>query len=151
MVDLNINYYLLNSNFKPEISMCQCYVFSHRDPHFHECIRYPCKINLIICERKFYCVYITSNKELVRKSFIWHFFVNYSSVLAELHSNKQAFAHGIIDHNPLPWEILLGKGVWDWCAVIASESRLTRFQTGICDGTTHTLIHDLSQLLTECT
>ena len=105
----------------------------------------------MIWERKFYRVYITSNKELVRKSFIWYFFVNYSSVLAELHSNKQAFAHGIIDHDPLPWGILLGKGGWDWYAWIASESRLTLFQSGICDGTTHILIRDLTQLLTECT
>ena len=29
--------------------------------------------------------------------------MNYSSVLAELPSNKQAFAHGIIDHDPLSW------------------------------------------------
>lgn len=59
--------------------------------------------------------------------------MNYSSVLAELPSNKQAFAHGIIDHDPLPW----GKGGWDWYALIASETRLTLFQSGICDGTTH--------------
>lgn len=56
----------------------------------------------MIWERKFYRVCITSNKELVRKSFIWYFFVNYSSVLAELHSNEQAFAHGTIDHDLLP-------------------------------------------------
>lgn len=93
----------------------------------------------MIWERKFYRVYITSNKELVRKSFIWYFFVNYSSVLAELHSNKQAFAHGIIDHDLLSCGDSPRKR---WVGLVCVDclwKPAYPIQSGICDGTTHTL------------